>query len=481
MDMINLGAAAAAAAMRSGEVSAERYADVLLQRCREFEALHAFLAIDRDGVLAAARAADQARRAGARLGPLHGLPLAVKDNVDVAGLPTSCNSPQLAGPAAAADAAVVRTLRSAGALMLGKANMPELALLGSLNRQRTDGAAVNPYAPGHMTGGSSSGTAVAVAARLAPAGIGTDTGGSVRIPASHCGIAGLRPTLGRYPSEGMVVLCPTRDTAGPMARSVGDLALLDAAITGDHRKVAPARLERVRLGVPRAYFHEDLDPETAAFAARQLDRLRAAGATLIEADVADVERLNDKVSFPVYLHEIQHRLAAYVAERLPRTSLADFAAGIASPGCRSLVLGLLGSAPGPFPPPSLADYQAAITVHRPALREAYRSYFATHGVAAIVYPTTPLPARSLDERETVMLNGRPRTTMLIYVRSTDPASNAGIPSVSVPGELSTAGVPLGLAFDGPLGSDRRLLSIASAYEAIRPALPAPTLPARSRS
>jgi mandelamide amidase len=331
-----------------------------------------------------------------------------------------------------------------------------------------------------MTGGSSSGTAVAIAARMAPAGVGTDTGGSVRIPASHCGIAGLRPTLGRYPSEGMVVLCPTRDTAGPMARSVGDLALLDAAMTGDHRKVAPARLDRVRLGVPGAYFHEDLDPETAAFAVRQLDRLREAGAKLIEADVADVERLNDKVSFPVYLHEIRHRLAAYVAERLPGTSLADFAAGIASRGSRSLVLGLLGSARGPFPPPSPADYQAAITVHRPALREAYHSYFATHGVDAIVYPTTPLPARSLDERETVVLNGRPRNTMLIYVRSTDPASNAGIPGVTVPGELSAVGVPLGLAFDGPQGSDRRLLSIASAYEAIRPALLAPTLTARCR-
>jgi mandelamide amidase len=473
-DLTELTASEAATHLRRGDVSAEQYARAHLDRCTRFARLNAFLTLEPDAVFAAARDADRARAAGGRAGPLHGLPIAVKDNIDVAGLPTTCNSPPLAANRAPANAAIVQRLEEAGAIVLGKTTMHELAL-GSPNGPGRGGDAVNPHAPGMMTGGSSSGTAVAVAARLAPGGLGTDTGGSVRIPAAHCGIAGLRPTLGRYPAAGIVTLCPTRDTAGPMARTVGDLALLDAAITADAAPLPSARLAGLRLGVPRRYFYDTLDPETAAFAERELARLRANGAVLVEADIEDLERLNAAVSFVVFLYEAPRHLKSYLAERLPGVSPEHFADGIGSPGCRALVRGLFGAPDPAFPPVAERDYWAAIEIHRPALRAAYRRYFERHSVAAIVYPTTPLPARPVGHAETVTIAGKSASTLFTYLRLIDPSSNAGLPGISVPAGMTEAGVPLGLAFDGPEGGDRTLLAIGIAYEALLPPFPAPTL------
>lgn len=469
-----LAAVEAAAALRRGDATAEAYAAALLGRCRRFAALNAFLAIDNDAVLAAARDADLARASGRRLGALHGLPLAIKDNIDVAGMATTCNSPPLAANRAPADAAIVRRLKAAGALVLGKTNMHELAL-GSPNDPATGGDALNPYDQSAMTGGSSSGTAVAIAARLSPGGLGTDTGGSVRIPAAHCGIAGLRPTLGRYPGAGMVALCPTRDTAGPMARTVADVALLDAAICGEDTPDALPDLAGVRLGVPRAYFYEDLDPMTAAFAERELVRLREHGATLIDADIDDIGALNDLVSFVVFQHEVPLELSKYLQERLPGVAAADFARRIGSPRCRSFVEGLLGAAGAASTPVPRAVYEQAIIVHRPALRAAYRAYFAAHRVDAIVYPTTPLPARSLSEASAAAAAAKTLRQALVYLRLIDPSSNAGLPGITVPSGMTPRGVPLGLAFDAPEGDDRRLLALGMAYEALTTPMPPPPM------
>jgi mandelamide amidase len=475
MDLANLEATSATLAIQRGEILAEAYAAALVSQCRRFASLNAFLTIDEEKVLSAARGLDKARRKGEKPGALQGLLLAIKDNIDVDGFATSCNMRQLSQPPASADAIIVRMLRNAGSLILGKTTMPELCLFGATEGARIP---VNPYAADYMTGGSSSGSAVAVSARMAPVGLGTDTGGSIRIPAAHCGLAGLRPSLGRYPSDGIVVLCPTRDTAGVMTRTVRDLALLDAAIVQCETRFSPLRLDEIRLGVPPSYFNEDLDPETAEFASRELRLLRDAGAELVEADVEGIADLNDKISLPVYLHELKERLSAHLDRRLPGVSLAGFVKEISSPGGRLLIQGLLGSAEGLFPAPTPEEYDAAITVYRPALREAYRNYFNINNVDAIVYPTTPLPARPISESGGIMLNGWMRDSLLIYVRSIDPSSNAGLPGVTVPGGLTAAGVPLGLAFDGPDRSDRRLLAIAAAYEALRPMLPPPAIASR---
>ena len=455
--------------MRGGRFTAEAYADALLERLARSKGLKAAISVDEAAVRAAARDADRRRTEGESPVPLHGLHLAIKDNIDVAGHPTTCFSPPFAENFASRDAAVVARLRAAGAGVLCKTSMHELAL-GS--PRDDDDNPVNPHVPGHMTGGSSSGTAVAVAAGLVPGGLGTDTGGSVRVPAHHCGLAGLRPTLGRYPSQGVVVLCPTRDTAGPMARTVEDLALLDAALSGED-ELAPVAFDEVRLGVARPYFLDDLAPETEAFAGTELARLRDRGATIVEVEVPDVGKLNHAVSFVVLLYEALRRLRAYIEERLPGVSIEGFVEEVASPGCRALLRGLYGLGEGPFAPPTDDAYAAAVQVHRPALIEAYRRTFEEHGLDALVYPTTPLPAGPVPVPDTVVLNGRRCNTLLTYLRSIDPSSNAGLPGITVPAGRTADGVPLGLAFDGPAGSDRRLIALGLAYQAIVPALPPP--------
>ena len=211
--------------------TAEALADALLARAAAHASLNAFITLEPDKVRAAAREADRKRAAGTSTGPLHGVPLALKDNLDTAEYATTGGTPGLAGNRPKRNAVIVQALLDAGAIALGKCNLHELAY-GITNNNAAFGPARNPYAPDRIPGASSGGTGVAVAARLAPGGIGSDTGGSVRIPAALCGIVGLRPTTGRWSQAGIVPISHTRDTAGPMTRSVADCVLIDGVVTG---------------------------------------------------------------------------------------------------------------------------------------------------------------------------------------------------------------------------------------------------------
>ncbi len=248
-DLLELTATNAVSLLRSGDLSAEKYAQALLDQCRKLRTLNAFIWQNEDQVLAAARAADT-QRTTTRRGQLHGLPILIKDNIETASAPTTAGTPALRDHRPGSDAPVAAKLFSAGAILLGKTNMHELAV-GITSNNAAFGAVHNPYDPALIPGGSSGGNGAAIAARMCAAGLGTDTGGSVRIPAALCGIVGLRPTVGRYAGKGIVPMSHTMDTAGPMARSVEDLALLDSVITGSDAVVQPVPLRGVRLGVPR--------------------------------------------------------------------------------------------------------------------------------------------------------------------------------------------------------------------------------------
>ena len=254
-DLASLTATEVLARFASGELTSEHYAGVLLERCRRYHDLNAFIWVNEEHLMQSARAAD-AERKRARL-PLLGLPLAIKDNIDTSQAPTTGGTPALRGHIPSADAPVAASLFSAGALLLGKTNMHELAL-GFTSNNGAFGAVHNPYNRAMIPGGSSGGTAAAIAARLCPTGLGTDTGGSVRVPAALCGIKGLRTTIGRYSTQGVVPLSHSRDTVGPIARSIDDLALVDSVITGDWSPVRSASPEGLRLGVPRQYFYDNL-------------------------------------------------------------------------------------------------------------------------------------------------------------------------------------------------------------------------------
>ncbi len=494
MELGELTATQAVAAMRAGDITAEAYAAALLACATALKFLNALISQDADQVLEAARSADRLRASGGELGPLHGLPLLLKDNINTAALPTTAGTPGLGNNRPRQDAPVAAALFRTGGILFGKANMHELAL-GVTSNNRAFGAVRNPYDPSKIPGGSSGGNASAVAARIVPAGLGTDTGGSVRIPAALCGVAGFRPTTGRYPSRGtmpppqarvtshlppptrgawmgagIVPISHTCDTAGPIARSVADLVLLDAVITGEAPSLAPVDLKGLRLGVARGYFFTNLDPALEGVIAGALRHLRDRGVVLVEADIPDLATLNGRGSFPIVAFEAPRDLSLYLAEHSIGVSLSELISAIASPD----VKGILESLTGPDATP-LAVYQEVIHSHRPALQAAYEAYFRQFDVAALVFPTTRLPARSIGQEVTVELNGKLVPTLRTYIHNTDPGSNAGIPGLSVPAGLTSDGLPVGLELDGPAGSDRTLLAIGLAVEEVLGPLPAPKL------
>ena len=464
-----LGVRKAAQAIRTGDLTAEALVEALLVRCAAASQLNAFISLEPDRVRVAARRADQQRERGDRLGPLHGVPLVLKDNIDTADFPTTAGTPGLAGHRPKRNAPIVQQLLDAGALVLGKANLQELAY-GPTSNNAAFGPVRNPYDPTRIPGGSSGGTAAAVAARLAPAGLGTDTAGSVRVPAALCGITSFRPSPLRWSQAGIVPISHSRDTAGPMARDVGDCVLLDGIVTGGASEVAPADLEGLRLGVPRGHFWENLDAELGEILEAALVRLSEAGVVLVEGDVADVAALDAAAGFPIALYEMVTDLERYLAEHATGLDFARLVAQVKSPAVKDALAGLLGSGAV-----SEAAYREALGRHRPALQETYRRYFREHGVAAVVFPTTPLPATKVGEDDTVMLNGVPAPTFGSFIRNLCPGSAAGIPGLSLPAGMTKAGLPVGIAVDGPENSDHQVLAIGLALETLLPRLPAPII------
>jgi Asp-tRNA(Asn)/Glu-tRNA(Gln) amidotransferase A subunit family amidase len=467
-DLHELGVVESAAAIRTGDITAEVLAAALLQRAKALNALNAFVNLDEAVVLDAARAADLHRASGKALGPLHGVPIALKDNINTAAFPTTAGTPGLRRHRPKANAPVAQALVDAGAIVFGKVGLHELAF-GVTSNNAGFGAIHNPFAPRHVPGGSSGGSGAAVGARIVPASIGTDTGGSIRVPAAFCGVLGFRPTVLRWPQAGVVPISATRDTPGPLARQAADLAALDAVVTRADGALPATPLKGLRIGVPRSHFWEDLEPETARLCEAALDTLKHAGAVLVEADRPDIRAINEAVSFTVALYEARGGLDRYLEGEGLSQRFADVVAEVASPDVKGVLASLLDPATAV---PEQA-YRDAMTAHRPKLIDLYRSYFAAQKVTSVVLPTTPLPAPLIGEDETVTLNGREVPTFLTVIRNTDPGSNAGIPGISVPVGVTSGGLPVGLAFDGPAGGDRDLLGLALALEAVFPVPRAP--------
>jgi Asp-tRNA(Asn)/Glu-tRNA(Gln) amidotransferase A subunit family amidase len=468
VDYQSLSLTQAAQLIREGKISSTELVEALLLQAEAARDLNAFITLDRESALRAAQAADVAQKQGKLLGPLHGVPLVIKDNIHVAGMPNSAGTPALRNFVPKENARVVDALIDAGAIVLGKANMHELAF-GATSNNAAFGPVRNPYDPERFPGGSSGGTAAAIAAGIAPGGLGTDTGGSVRIPAALTGIVGLRPTSGRYSLEGVTPFSHTRDTVGPLARNVADVVLLDQVITGDMSSVQPADMKSVRLGVAKDPFYANLDPEVARIMARTLDKLRAAGAELVDVDLGDFGATSGKIGATVGYFEARNDLTAYLAKFQPQLTLADLAAKIASPDVKDLFdKNVLGEkAPTP------ATYQEAMQQYRPRLQQMYAQAFAKYKIDALIFPTTPMPAQPIENAMEVTLNGKKMSTLLVFVANTRPINNAGIAGLTIPMGMTADGLPVGVEIDGPEDSDRRLLAIGLRMEKILGPVPRP--------
>jgi Asp-tRNA(Asn)/Glu-tRNA(Gln) amidotransferase A subunit family amidase len=458
--LLKLSASEAVDHMSRGEISAERYASALLARCQSLRALNSFITLEPEKVLEAARDCDRRRLAGGKTGPLFGLPIPIKDSVNTHDYPTSAGTPALRGFRPAQDAPVVKALRDAGALVLGKTNLHELSF-GWTSDNHAFGAVHNPYEPTRIPGGSSGGTAAAVAAHMAPLGVAEDTEGSIRVPAALCGICGFRPTTGRYSTRGCVPISPLFDQIGPHARTVSDLALFDSVVSKDRHEFAPTPLQGVRLGVVRDYWFTGLDPEVERVTGLALQRIKAAGAQVIETSLPGLQSLIDLTTSTVQLHDVRTALARYLkkcATGLTFDQVLAQASTDIQETFRSYVL------PGAPNFVSEAAYAAARDTHLPALRRLYQEYFARTGVAAIVFPATMIAATPIGEDVTVSIQGRKVRFDIAIARNIAPGSTAGIPGLVLPAGLTAAGLPVGIEFDAPAAADRPLLALGAGLE-----------------
>ena len=460
-------------AIRAKKITATDVTKAAIERAEQLKDLNAFIFLNKDGALAAAAQIDE----GGKAGPLAGLPVVIKDNINTADMPTSGATPALHNAQPTRNAPSMDRLFKAGAIMIGKTNMHELAFgITSTNLSPFAGPVKNPYDKTRIPGGSSGGTAAAIAAGIVTCGLGTDTGGSTRIPAALTGTVGLRPSVGngdaqrRYNDANMVVpISHTRDTVGPMGRTVADVALLDSVITGTPRAMA-APLRGKRFSVPASLWGGlDRDVENVMKAARQ--KLEGAGAVFVEADVVGLFEQNAKVSFPVALHEPIADFPAYLkTSQIDGITLADIAAKIASPDVKGAFGAITADAFG-------AAYQDAISVQRPALQKMYEDYFGDNNLDGILFPTTIAPAPPIDAAkgsgEMSINGGAPVPTFDTMIRNTDPGSNAGIPGLSLFAGMTPGGLPVGLEIDGPVGSDAKLLGLGLSIEAILGSAPPP--------
>jgi indoleacetamide hydrolase len=462
MELIDRTASEIRRALEQGSARSADLAEQWIARTEAASALNCYVSFDAASLLKQAAKADARRAAGERL-PLLGIPIALKDNIEASGFPCGNGTGALHGRHPSGDAELVRRLRAAGALIPGKVGLHELAF-GITTNNAVTGAVRNPWNTSRIPGGSSGGSGVAVAARLVPAAIGTDTGGSVRVPAALCGVAGFRPTVGRVSADGIAPISATRDTAGPLARSVADLALLDGVLTDDSSAIPPVSLRGLRLGLPQTYFWEDLEPGVRNQAEAAVATLRTAGVEMVPVDLPGIAQLDGEVSFVVALYEFVRDMTAYLRDKSRGITFEQLIAGIGSADVKAIAGPLVGDGAVPE-----AAYRQAMEA-RKRLQALYADTFAKTGVAGLIFPTTPSTAARIGEDETFELHGRACPTFATFIRNADPGSNAALPGLSLPIGLS-GGLPVGLAIEGPAGSDRRLLAIGAAIEAALPPMP----------
>lgn len=462
-DLTELSASAAVAAMTAGDITAEAYSRALLDRADRLKALNAFLVLPRDDVLEAARAADKARAASLKLGPLHGLPIPVKDSVNTAAYPTTDGTAALREFRPKQDAAVLKPLLEAGAIVMGKTNLHELSL-GWTSDNPHFGAVHNPYDTTRVPGGSSGGSGVAVAARMAPLAIAEDTLGSIRVPAMMCGICGLRPTYGRYPDDGIMPLTDHKfDQVGPLARTVEDLALFDSVVAGDASPLPTSSLSGVRLGVAD-FFFVDVDSEVQRVVDAALDRLHEAGATIVRADVPDDVKTALQVALIIGDVEMRSTISAFLASEGTGVSFEQLLAQ-AGP----LVRAGLESAPS-----SREDYNEMLA-QRAKVAAGIRGYFAEQRIAALAFPPTLIAAQPIGDDGSVTRHGETLPDTTTMGRNVALSSCASLASLVLPAGLTSAGLPVGLEFDALSGTDRALLGLGVSLQRALGPIPAPPI------
>lgn len=446
-DLTKLTIDAAAARIAAGDLSPVELTRAYLQRIEAFgQRVNAYITVTAEQALAQARSLEAELAAGRRRGPLHGIPLALKDNIDTAGILTTAASAVYATRIPSDDAECVRKLRAAGAVFLGKLNMHEFAY-GGTSAVTHYGPVHNPWNLAHTPGGSSGGSAAAVAARLCAGALGTDTAASIRFPAALCGVVGLKATHGLASIRGIVPLSEWHDHVGPLCRSVADAAIVMTALAGydaadpvsirapaeNYRNAIGDQVSDLRIGTPREPFFMGLDPEIEAATERAVATLR--GLTASMADVA----LPSVDTYAVIAGEIYAYHAALVADPARRA--------LYQPVTLERIL-----RDGATPVTAYIEARRQLILARRNVADVFAV------VDVLVTPTTMAPPVRVADA----LAAAPDEFGMI--RNTVPFNSLGLPTISVPCGFTRAGLPIGLQITGPRLGEARVLALAHAYE-----------------
>jgi mandelamide amidase len=494
-DLLELGAREAVERIRRGELKTERYVSELLKQYNAHKDLNLVTSIDEIRVLEAARSVDQARTRGTRLGPAAGMPFAVKDQIEVAGHPTTAGNRALKGYLPKRSAVVVERLVTAGAIPFCMTTLPDMTVDDGLMHQASPhsdsfGTVRNPYDPTRIPGGSSGGSGGILAARIVPAALGADANGSIRCPSAFCGVTGLRPSTftienalrgtqrKRYSEEGLLMPPLGRlYTIGPMARTAADVAFLDALITGE--SVPAVDLRAIRIGVPRPdYWERDVDPAVAAVVQHAFAKLRDAGCRLVQIDLdGEVRSIVGTFDNPTPAAVIAELgLTAPISSRESREIMAHWLREHAPDVTVEMMYRGRPMVDEPFPTLPPAGEQIKILTEA---SERYAEVHRAHGVAAIAFPTVPMVAMPIRQAgpkepfgETIALNGQQVEEGKVLMRNLFIAPRLGAAALSVPVGV-TRGLPVGLEFDALPGHDSELLGLGIAVQRVVGRIPPP--------
>ena len=483
MDLTQSKATEIVAGIAAKKFSAVEVAQSFLDRTAKLKHLNVYVHLEPEVVLNQARSVDKRIAAGENPGPLAGLPVAIKDLMCVKGEPTTCGSRMLKDFKPPYDATVIEKLKAAGAVLYGKANMDEFAM-GSSTENSCYGPTLNPWDTARIPGGSSGGSAAAVAAMTAPVSLGSDTGGSIRQPAALCGVVGLKPTYGRVSRYGLIAFASSLDQIGPFTWDIPDMALIMEAISGGDTRDATCvpdpvprytteiekKPERLRVGVVTEFFGEGLDPEVEKSVRDAIDFYRRQG-----AEIKDVSLPHSKYGIAAYYivapAECSSNLSRYDGTlfghrasdispasddekglpALVRMMMASRAEGFGAEVKRRIMLGTYALSAG------YADqyYNKALKVRR-LIRNDFEAAFKE--VDVLIGPTTPTPAFKLGEKAADPL------AMYLSDIYTITTNLAGLPGLSMPCGLSSSGLPIGMQLVGPALSEAKLLQVARMFE-----------------
>lgn len=473
-DLADLSLSQLSRMIRNGEISSKQLVEIYLDRIQKFDGpngVNAYITVASDGAIKEAEELDMLAKQKKFKGPLHGLPIAIKDNLDTKDLRTTGGSKILSSWKPPTDAHVVQRLKQAGAIILGKTNMHEFAF-GITTNNPHYGPTRNPYDFSRIPGGSSGGSGAATAAALCAGAIGTDTGGSVRIPAALCGVVGLKPTLGRVGRGGMIYLSFMRDVIGPITRTVLDSAIILEAIAGKDprdpessskpvsRYTASLKgdLKGKKFGVPKKYFFEVIHPDTQKVMDKAMREIQKMGGVIKELEVKYID-LATPTGFNIVLAECIYLMEDYLKAFDPQATVDKYLDQL-GPDVKG-VLGSQKGTPESKPVPGYF-YTKSVREDRNKMISGFKE--AMSSVDALLLPTTPLPASKIGEEVETELEGKKVNTFLTFIRNCDPVSIVGYPAISVPAGYSQTGLPIGLQIVARPWEEDKLLSMAYAFE-----------------